>query len=117
MPHEDIAKLVKESRTFLSLQPGESYVGFFVSHQVVPDKFKISENPNAKAIEYVFIDKNGKKIKWQKAATSSVHTPLGQIDHGSGVSITMIAKGKYEIRKLDVQMPKELADIAEQVPF
>lgn len=114
MSHDDLKSYAKDSRKFLKLEDGESYVGFFVGHKKVPDRFRISEDPTATTFIYTFKDANGKMLEWTKNS-GKIAEMMAAVPHGSGISITRIKKGEYLIKPLDVPMPAKLND--EQPPF
>lgn len=106
--NDELIKYAKENQKFLSLSPGESYVGYFTGFKRIPDRWKISEDPNATTVVYTLKDKNGKVLEWTKSS-GKVAIQMAEIPINSGVSILMVKKGEYLIKAIPGTMPKKVA--------
>lgn len=104
--NEDLAQYAKENQRFLSLTSGESYVGYFMGFKRIPDRWKISEDPNATTIVYTLKDKAGRILEWTKSS-GKVAAQMANIPIGSGISILMVKKGDYIIKPISGAFSKD----------
>lgn len=114
MSHDDLKQYAKDNQKYLKMGDGESYVGFFIGHARIPNRFEIAKNPHATTVVYTLRDSTGKVLEWTQGS-GKVADEMGKIPHGSGVSITRVKKGDYTIKKLDVSLPTAKAE--EEAPF
>jgi hypothetical protein len=97
--NEELAKFAKDNTRYLKLNPGESYVGYFMGAKKVPNQFKISKDPTATTIVYTFKDGEGRMLDWSRD-NPQVALDMSKIKIGGAFSLTMIQKGKYVIQGL-----------------
>lgn len=98
--NDELAQYAKDNTKYLKLNPGESYVGYFVGFKRVPDRFRLSEDPKATTIVYSFKDGDGRVLEWTRNS-GKVAADMATIPIGSPFSITMIKKGEYLIQKIE----------------
>jgi hypothetical protein len=96
---QDLQEFIDGKQKFLKLADKEEFIGYFMGYKIIPDKFKIAEDPQAKTVVYQFKTERGKDVEF---TTGNISAAKGLIPlkPGQGFKITrrgMAAKTTYDV--------------------
>lgn len=105
---KSLQQYVKDNAKFLKIADGEAVDVVFVSHSVIPNRFKPGEETVNYELRYPEADKS---IGWQNG-TAGVAKAMAEIKSGELIRISRIGDGaatKYKIISLSKNMDKAKA--------
>jgi len=109
----DINSYIEENQKFLKLEDGQTFDGYYVSHKVIPNRFK----EDTQTIEYKVATLKGRRITWTNG-TLSVATIISTAKPGDRIRITRTGVGNrtsYTILIGDKLGPA--LDLKDEAPF
>lgn len=111
----DLQDFIEGKQKFLKMQPNDEFIGYYFGHKVIPDKFKLAEDENAKTVLWNLKTEKGKMLEWTCGNLSAV-TGLGALKVGEKFHMKRIGMGpktNYQVTNLS----KLASENGEQVPF
>lgn len=108
---DDLAAFVASKQKYLKLEDGEEFQGYFIGYKIIPDKFKVEEDPKATAVEYQFQTKEDRPIRWT-SGNVSVANKLIKAKPGQEIRIKRLGKGSktvYDVVLVDAMYEGEAA--------
>ena len=98
----ELSDFVLSKQRFVKLGDGEEFQGFFLGAKIIPDKFKIKDDPKATTVEYKF-QTGDRNMTWTNG-TVGVAAKMGKAKEGQEVRIKRIglgAKTVYDVVLID----------------
>lgn len=105
----NLSEFVESKQKYIKLEDGEEFQGYFIGAKIIPDKFKLKDDPKATTVEYYFKTKTGKDMQWT-CGNVGVAKGLSKAKEGQEIRFKRLGKGTktiYDVVLVDAFMSDE----------